>query len=604
MKMMQKIQRILAAVLVGIMCISGVHGIAPNIKSVAASDNDVVTIHDGASVRLVEGSSGIRFCGEVDKDYVADLEATDNVSDVTYGIIITPKSYLNDDCSDFTVLELEAKYASNPYLKIEAEKKIDNGDTYEFRCAMIGLKRNVYAWEFAARSYIEVVYDDGTTNYIYSDFDDSVNARSIRYVAKAALADSSASYTDMEETILVDYTGEVYLSSTDGNDANAGSENAPFATLSKALDAVPSDGTIVVCDDYTVPSDFEWEEENNIITIIGDDDDDDENLTFTNISDNVVIGDNVTFDNITLTFTNSTNVFANGHTLVIGENVTMTNPINLYGGGNQTTVASTNITVKAGNYYKIFGGSYAGTVEGDTTVYIGGTTNAAANPASHSGTYNIYGGGYDDTVKGNTYLTFTGEAQANYVYGGSYGTGIVTGTNVIFAGGKAMSLCGGNYASSGISSTKVQVTGGEMEQLFGANQGASMSGTVLVELTGGKITRRVYGGCYNEYADYKWKSSYYVSGTINLKIASGVEISLNAVNPSGTKYEDLSIYACSRYSSVRSNEKCTITFMDATAYSTYSGKLGASDTTMKLLMMLVNSSVNSTRKYYTLVQDY
>lgn len=60
-------------------------------------------------------------------------------------------------------------------------------------------------------------------------------------------------------------------------------------------------------------------------------------------------------------------------------------PINLYGGGNDTTVDSTSVEVKAGNYYRIFGGSNSGTVEGDSNVTVGGNTNNIAQPSSHNG---------------------------------------------------------------------------------------------------------------------------------------------------------------------------------------------------------------------------
>ena len=491
MKIKQSIKYLLVAIIVGVIGILVGYGIVSSMHTVLAGDSDVITIHEGASVRLVEGSSGIRFKGEVDKDYIAELEVADNVSEVTYGIVITPKSYL-DAVSDFTMKELSDKYVSNPFLKIEAEKIITHDDTYEFRCAMIGLNRGLYAKEFAARSYIEIVYSDGNIDYIYSDFDVNNNVRSVRNVAKAAFADTSQTYADVETAILMEYIAEdVYLSSN-GNDANTGTtENTSVATLSKALSYVSENGKIVVCDSYTVPSDFAWVQEGRKITITG------ASLDFTNTS-NIVIGDQVIFNNITLTFKESSNVFANGNGLVIGENVTITNPINLYGGGHQTTVASTNLKVLSGNYYRIFGGSYAGKVTGDSMVYIGGTTNELADPTFHSGTYNIYGGGNNGTVGGNTYLTFTDNAKANYVYGGAYGTGAVSGTNVMFTGGKCMSLTGGNHGTGSISSVTVKVYGGEMQQLFGANEGTSMTGNVVVELVGGTITRRIYGGCYNE----------------------------------------------------------------------------------------------------------
>ena len=81
-------------------------------------------------------------------------------------------------------------------------------------------------------------------------------------------------------------------------------------------------------------------------------------------------------------------------------------------------------------------------------------------------------------------------------------------------------------------------------------------------------------------------------------------ISLNATDANGDDYDDRSIYACSRQGKVNSSEKCTITFLDANAYSLYSEKLGASDWKMKILMMSVTSKVTSSSKYYTVVKDY
>lgn len=175
--------------------------------------------------------------------------------------------------------------------------------------------------------------------------------------------------------------------------------------------------------------------------------------------------------------------------------------------------------------------------------------------------YNVYGGGNNDIVKGNTHLTFSGNAKANYVFGGSSGSGKVKGTNVSFLGGKVMSLCGGNDQSSDISTVTVSVEGGEMEQLFGANQRVGMTGNV------------------------------------NLKISSVVNISLDAKDEKGDAYEDLSIYACSRYNKTHGGEVCTITFLDEAAYTKYNQKLGANDLTMSILMMRVTN-------YYTLVKSY
>lgn len=128
-----------------------------------------------------------------------------------------------------------------------------------------------------------------------------------------------------------------------------------------------------------------------------------------------------------------------------------------------------------------------------------------------------------------------------------------------------------------------------------------MTGNVVVELSGGKITRRIYGGCYNEVTrsglSVSWSSENYVTGEIHLKISSGVTISLDAQDSNGDTYNDRSIYACSRYEENHSKEICTITFMDQGAYETYNGKLGSEDLTMGWIM----SSVSD---YYTLAKAY
>lgn len=203
----KNIRYFLTIVLVGMMCFWGVQHFATSMQSVWAGETDTISIQEGASVRVVQGSSGIRFKGTINKNYLQQLVSTSGVSKVTYGILITPMYYLNH-VSDFTVDALSAKYVHDPYLKIPAEHIIDNGDFYEFRCAMTGLSVDAYEWEFAARSYIEVVHENGTIEYIYSNFDESANVRSIKSVAQATLKDTEKNYTDNEKLILNNYVNK------------------------------------------------------------------------------------------------------------------------------------------------------------------------------------------------------------------------------------------------------------------------------------------------------------------------------------------------------------------------------------------------------------
>lgn len=424
------------------------------------------------------------------------------------------------------------------------------------------------------------------------------------------------------QSILDGIQNTVYLSST-GSDANIGTENSPYATFEKALKEVPNGGIIWVEDTVTVPADFEWEERDYQITVSGGgtlnfalEDDTDGNAVYRML----VLGDDVTFDAVGLTFREGESqaetdiVYANGHKLVVEDDVTMTGTINLYGGGNRTDVESTDVKLMTGNYRRVFGGSYAGKVNGDTNLYIGGTVNANADVASHSHGYDIYGGGdayrntnveaYNvtsgttSTVAGCANITFTDEAKANYLLGGCRGTGSVGTTEVSFEGGQVMSLFGGNDTSTSINGTYVKVTGGIIEQLFGANQnstsGVTMTEGVTIDLLGGKIARRVYGGCYNDYSDTGWETNIcYVIGNINLNISSDVDMSLDAKDPDTyglLKYDDLSIYACSRYNPAFDEEVCTITFLDEAAYNMYYAKLGANDITMQTIMSGVTAA--------------
>lgn len=302
-------------------------------------------------------------------------------------------------------------------------------------------------------------------------------------------------------------------------------------------------------------------------------------MDFTGLS-NVEIGDDVTFDEITLTFTAKDNLFANGHAVTIGSNVDMTNNISLYGGGNgeDSIVDSTNLTVLSGTYSRIYGGSLNGSVTGSTNLYIGGNVNDEENASAHANTYRIYAGGNNDTV-GSTNCTFTGSAQANYLFGGSFGDSakIIGSTNLTFNGGSVYGIYGGNESSATVNGINVTVEGGTMAQLIGANNHKSVNCNVYIEILGGIITRRIYGGCYNEVSDIGvWSGTeYHVNGTITMKISSEAQIIFSSSEL------DRSFYVCSRYNQAFSDENCILIYQDEKAYNTYSEKLGTRDWPMR-----------------------
>jgi len=347
-------------------------------------------------------------------------------------------------------------------------------------------------------------------------------------------------------------------------------------SLSDALAQVADGGTIVV--DGTVAVTAAPGTHNKTVTITGD------TLDFTGLSGNLSLGDHITFENITMTFATVESgkvppaIYANGYKVKIGENVTMPNPIRIFGGKSNGTVASTNLTVLSGYYTQIFGGGNNCNITGDVNLYVGGDVNPTIDETSHSHTYCAYGGSYipadtSNTIGGTVHMVFTGNAKANYIYGGNGGSGtgaIFGGTNLTVSGGSFMSVYGGGYSGSLTGDVNLLISGGTMEQVFGGCEGGAVTGDVAVDITGGTITRRVYGGCYNDY-DGSWSTSNYVTGNVVLTLHSGANITTSSSS------SDKGIYAHSRQKTLSDTEVTHLVYADSTAYSKYNGKVGARD---------------------------
>lgn len=346
-------------------------------------------------------------------------------------------------------------------------------------------------------------------------------------------------------------------------------------SLSDALMQVADGGRIVV--DGTVAVTKAPGIHNKTVTVTGG------TLDFTGLGGDVHLGDHITFENITLTFTENVCLYANGYKVKMGAGVTMTNPIKIFGGKNGGTADSTDLTLLSGEYTEIYGGSYNGNIIGDTHLYVGGNVNANVDVTSHSRLRVIYGGSYisggnTQTIGGTAYTVFTDSAKANYLYGGNYGSGNISGgTNITVSGGATMAVYGANGSGDYSGDAKLLICGGTMEQVFGGSEGGSMNGNVVVDITGGTITRRVYGGCYNEY-DGSWTTSRYVSGEIFLTLHSGANINFSSSR------SDKAIYSHSRHATLSDTEVSNLVFADSTAYDNYKNKVKAQDWTMQYIM--------------------
>ena len=160
-----------------------------------AEDDSTATMNEGADVRLVEGSNGLRFTAEI------TAKTAKSFGDrATYGMLIVPTQYLVG-LESFTVEALTEKYGASNFLNVactEGKGLVKNSDgSISYQAAIVNIKDENRATYFSAIAY---VCEDG--EYYYSSFDMSANSASLKSAAKAALGDENATYTDAEKAIL------------------------------------------------------------------------------------------------------------------------------------------------------------------------------------------------------------------------------------------------------------------------------------------------------------------------------------------------------------------------------------------------------------------
>ena len=419
-------------------------------------------------------------------------------------------------------------------------------------------------------------------------------------VSKISTTNSAYTLTTADDSPAVTLYNEaesladVYVAST-GADTNAGTEDAPVATLNKALELVKNGGTVHIVDSYTADQSFVWASHNKDVTITGG------TLDFSAMGNGIDFyqGDAVTFDNLTLTLGGWNMYFANGHRLQINENVTVTKTDTcLFGGGgwcygteaNGHTVYGTDVTVMSGTWFKLYGGGRVGDVEGDSKLYVGGNVNAGHTVSDEGSTQLAYGGGYKCNISGDIYLTIADNVKMNFIYGGLELGGDTNYTvggdiHVLMSGGETYSIYGGHkiVLDDGVDGTQtgnidLTITGGTIAQVFGATRGADQIGNVTVHVKGGTVTRRLFGGCYNEYAVLSgFSSDYHVVGNVEVYIYEGVNFAWNSSE------SDLGLYAHSRYD-LLDDEVTSIYFMGEAAQTKHEGDLAAHNSGMSMVM--------------------
>lgn len=147
---------------------------------ITAADFDML---DGASLRTVPGENGIRFSTTCSK---ALLNAV--AGKATFGTLISPTKLLGSNALTLENAATLNAAKADSVLNIVSTKRVagENTDTYHAAVIMNvpGVpEKTVYTLELAARGYMTVSYDDGTSATFYTAFD-SENIRSMLKVAE------------------------------------------------------------------------------------------------------------------------------------------------------------------------------------------------------------------------------------------------------------------------------------------------------------------------------------------------------------------------------------------------------------------------------------
>ena len=273
----------------------------------------------------------------------------------------------------------------------------------------------------------------------------------------------------------------VYLDGT-------GKTDGAKTDLKTAVSALPNGGTVIVCGDTTVGTSNAGVTLSAVggkVTITS------ENGAVLTLARSLTLSSELEFDNIRIhsTATASGNVLCRGHKLTMGAGVTVTKAsgafdLALFGGASGGTVTyDSHLVLRGGTWRAVYGGSYAGTFNGTSTVEVSNVTVLGTLSAGNwSGTYNgtpsltadLRGGktvtagtfgttptllvdeGYEAVLVGNTYLQrLPVDMTPKTVY--LDGTGKTEGAHTTFAealasmpGGGTIVVCGDIYVNNAV----------------------------------------------------------------------------------------------------------------------------------------------------------
>ena len=159
-------------------------------ESEPSVDKQNIEVVKGASIRLTEDLSGIRFQGKISAEFKKQMEQQGKP--ISAGILLTPTENIEADTTRFNLPYLDANNLQYTILNAKVwnnEKIAEEEGFYGYNCVMVDILPQNIDRLFSARAFVR--YRDektGISEYIYSDFNLKDNSRCIYDIAKYWLA--------------------------------------------------------------------------------------------------------------------------------------------------------------------------------------------------------------------------------------------------------------------------------------------------------------------------------------------------------------------------------------------------------------------------------